>query len=199
MFYQLGCPLDGHEGSRRARGTRTSWLSHLFPEVLGRIYKLNSLEGLMGIPNQNYLGCRGRCCLVRVGLLWWRFELGTCKPDAVLPLWGALSNSHHLFEFLFSMQRRYSFTAVTSLGSPGIESGVDFSKAVLNDSTLAEWWRTEDWAEGGAELRPCWIHPLEWIRAGPIIGYRLPRGGDMTLSKAVCSHPGMAFLGRNVT
>jgi hypothetical protein len=69
MFYQLGCPLDDHEASGRAREACTAWLSHLFSEVLGRIYKLNSLEELMRIPKQNYLRCRGRCCPVRGRLL----------------------------------------------------------------------------------------------------------------------------------
>lgn len=41
--HQLGCSLDDHKASQRARGASTPWLSLHFSEELGRIDKLNSL------------------------------------------------------------------------------------------------------------------------------------------------------------
>lgn len=49
MSQQLGCSLDDHRASQRARGASTPWLSLLFSEELGRINKLNSLRELTGI------------------------------------------------------------------------------------------------------------------------------------------------------
>lgn len=128
--HQLGCSLDDHKASQRARGASTPWLYLHFSEELGRIDKLNLLEELTGILTRVSWDGGEEAVQRGGGVLWWSFKLGISYTNAVLlPCRAgvALRKSYHLSQFLFTVQSRHTFTAV---GAPGADSGEDISKVV---------------------------------------------------------------------